>query len=81
MNPKKKVLGFQVVVYPEDDGFSVVAPELGIADQGDTEAEALASLKEGIELHLECLTATERKELKKKMSERKFIQLKIQMPA
>jgi len=59
-----KILGFPVVVVPEDDSFSAWSPDLDVASQGDTIEEAIANLKEAIELHIECLTPIELIELK-----------------
>ena len=39
---------------PESKGWSAVCPELpGCASEGDSEAEALANIREAIELYLE----------------------------
>jgi len=50
---------FEIEIQREDDGrFSVSCPVLpGCHSQGDTEAEALANIKEAIELYLEDLEA------------------------
>ena len=47
----------QVLVYPGEDGFWVVeCPSLpGCVSQGRTKAEALANVKEAIELYIESL--------------------------
>lgn len=49
----------QVILIPEDDGGYVVeVPSLpGCYSQGDTEAGALANIKEAIELHIEDMMA------------------------
>jgi predicted RNase H-like HicB family nuclease len=41
------------VLTSEDDGFVAYNPETGVASQGDTIDEALANLKEAVELFLE----------------------------
>lgn len=48
---------FTVVFHPEKDGgYSVSVPALpGCYSQGDTKEEALANIREAIELHLEVL--------------------------
>lgn len=51
-----------MVVIPEGGSFSAWSPDLDIASQGDTVEEAIANLKEAIELHIECLTPAERLE-------------------
>lgn len=50
---------FEVVLQPEvEGGFSVSVPQLpGCASQGETKAEALAMVKEAIEVYLESLEA------------------------
>ena len=47
------------VVLPEEGGFYAVCPELNVASQGDTRAEALSALKEAVELYIEDYTAAE----------------------
>ena len=48
---------FTVVLHPEKDGgYSVSVPALpSCCSQGETKEEALASIREAIELHLEVL--------------------------
>ncbi|HEV2569848.1 type II toxin-antitoxin system HicB family antitoxin [Sphingomonas sp.] len=41
------------VLTPEDGGFVAYNPETGTATQGDTIEEALANLREAVELYLE----------------------------
>jgi predicted RNase H-like HicB family nuclease len=50
---------FEVVLTPEEDGrYSVTVPALpGCISQGDTREEALAMIREAIELYLESLDA------------------------
>jgi len=63
---KKTVLNYRVIIEPEQMGKKIVynayCPSLGIADYGDTVEEALASIKDGIELAVESLEE-EKKEL------------------
>lgn len=50
----------QVVLIPDSEvgGFTVIVPSLpGCISEGDTEAEALANIKEAIELHIESMVA------------------------
>lgn len=53
---KVRVLQYNAVFQEESDGgFSVWVPTLpGCCSQGDNFEEALANIKEAIELHLEC---------------------------
>ena len=41
------------VLTPEDDGYIAYNPETGTASQGDTIEDALANLREAVELYLE----------------------------
>ncbi|MCX6817045.1 MAG: type II toxin-antitoxin system HicB family antitoxin [Candidatus Beckwithbacteria bacterium] len=55
-----KVLNYRIIIEPEkykDGGVVYVAhcPTLGISDYGDTVEEVLISIKEGIQLAVECL--------------------------
>jgi len=54
------------VIYPDEQTDWLVAecPELGVASQGKTEAEALANLKEATELYLESFPQTRLKRAK-----------------
>ena len=47
----------QIVLYPGQDGFWIVeCPSLhGCTSQGVTKAEAIANIKEAIDLYIECL--------------------------
>lgn len=47
------------VVLPEEGGFYAICPELDVASQGDTTAEAKANLKEALALYLEGMTEEE----------------------
>ena len=49
---------FTAATWQEDEGWIAQALEIDIASQGDTEEEALANLKEALELHFEPPTAT-----------------------
>ncbi len=63
---EKQVLNYRVIIEPEKIGkktvFNAYCPTLGIADYGDTIEEVLKSIKDGIELALECLK-DEKKEI------------------
>ena len=49
---------FTVTVWEEDDWFVAQCLEVDVASQGNTEEEALASLREALELHFETPTPT-----------------------
>ncbi len=59
-------LGFSVVVSPEQGTYTAWCPELDVASQGGTVEKAIESLKEALELHLECLSAQELQEIRKR---------------
>ena len=45
---------FTAILEKEDDMYVALCPELDVASQGTTVEEALANLKEAVELFLEC---------------------------
>ena len=49
-------------IWPEEGGFVAACVELEVVSQGDTEQEALASLREAVEGFLECADPSEVKE-------------------
>lgn len=56
---QKQVLNYRIIIEPEKMGKKVVynayCPTLGVADYGDSIDEVLKSIKDGIELAIECL--------------------------
>ena len=50
---------FTAIIEREDDGYVATCPELDIASEGDTIAEARANLREAIELFFETASAME----------------------
>ena len=54
-DPRGKDVPMQLtaVLTPEDAGYVAYNPETGTASQGDTIDEAVANLREAVELHLE----------------------------
>jgi len=72
-----KLLGFSVIVFPEAGVFSAWCPDVDVASQGDTQEEAIANLKEALELHLECLTPAELKEIRQRQGTRMITTLEI----
>ena len=65
---RKQVLNYTVIVKPDqrtgtdEAGFSVYCPVLDVYSEGDTVEQALANIREAIELNLEVL-AEEKEEL------------------
>ena len=54
-----KTLNLTAVLEKESDGYVSLCPELDVASQGRTVEEALANLKEAVELFLECAAPEE----------------------
>ena len=75
-----KHLGVSVVVFPEGKSYSSWCPELDVASQGDSVDEAIANLREAIDLHIECLSTEEKKELTQKKGNRIVTTLDIALP-
>ena len=44
---------FTALIYRENDGFVSICPKLDVASEGDTVEEALANLREAVELFIE----------------------------
>jgi len=61
-----KLMGFFVVVFPEGASYSAWCPDLDVASQGDSFNEALANLKEALELHVACLSSGELQEIRRR---------------
>ncbi len=74
-------MNFSVVVFPEAGSYSAWCPDLDVASQGDTLEEAIANLKEALELHVECLTAKELQEIRKRQGTRLMTTLEIPVSA
>jgi predicted RNase H-like HicB family nuclease len=55
----RKILNLTAVLEREGDGFVSLCPELEVASQGRTVEEALANLKEAVDLFLECAAPEE----------------------
>lgn len=67
---QKKLLGFSAVIVKEANLYSAWCPDLDVASQGDTVESALANLKEALELHIECLSSAQFKEMKSRQLSR-----------
>ncbi|MBI1973898.1 type II toxin-antitoxin system HicB family antitoxin [Candidatus Micrarchaeota archaeon] len=74
-------LALSAVVIPEAGLYAAWCPELDIASQGDSIEEALANLKEALELHFECLSRAELDELRKRQGTRLVTTLEFAVPA
>jgi len=72
-----KLLGFSIVVFPEADSYSAWCPDVDVASQGDTLQEAIANLKEALELHLECLSPSELQEIKRRQGTKLITTLEV----
>lgn len=48
-----KIFGYTAVVWKETEGYVSKCPELGVASCGDSFDEAVANLREAVELYLE----------------------------
>lgn len=66
----KKKRQFTAVLEKEGAGFVALCPELDVASQGDTVEEALANLREAVELFLECASP---KELAERLHDEVFV--------
>ena len=76
-----KLLGFSTVVFPEAGSYTAWCIELDVASQGDSLEEAIDNLKEAMELHIECLTASELRELRQKHGMRFLTTVEVKVPA
>lgn len=54
-----KTTRFTALLEKEENQYVALCPELDIASQGNTMEEAMANLKEAVELFLECADKTE----------------------
>jgi predicted RNase H-like HicB family nuclease len=76
-----RVLGFSAVAFRDGKSYSSWSPDLDIASQGKTIEEAIANLKEAIELHLECLSKEEMAEIKARQGTRMVSTVEVSAPA
>jgi len=72
-----KILGFSAVAFRDGKSYSAWCPDLDIASQGDSIEEALANLKEAMELHVECLPQAELKEILRRQGTRLMTNVEI----
>lgn len=54
-----QILNYRIIIEPEKQGrktvYNAYCPTLGVADYGDSVEDVLKSIKDGIELAIECL--------------------------
>ena len=74
-----EVLGFSVVVFKEGKSYSAWCPDVDVASQGDTVEEAIANLREAVELHLENLSTSELRELRRKQGSQLMTTIEVQV--
>ena len=76
-----KLFGFSVIIIPETGAYSAWCPDLDVASQGDSVEEAVANLKEALELHIECLTPGEIHEIRKRQGTRLMTTIELPIPS
>ncbi len=76
-----KLMGFSVVAFRDGQSYSSWSPELDVASQGHSIEEAIANLKEAIELHLECISKDELKEVRARQGTRLVTTVEVPAPA
>lgn len=73
---EKQVLNYRVIIEPEKMGkktvYNAYCPTLGVVDYGDSVEEVLESIKDGIQLAIECLLE-ENKEVPKDNIDKQLI--------
>jgi len=74
-------ISFSIVLIPEGNSYSSWCPELDVASQGHSVEEAMANLKEAVELHIECLSPNELQVIRSKHGKRLVSMMEITMPA
>jgi len=63
---QKKTVRLSAIIIPEGKSYSSWCPDLDVASQGDSVEEAIANLKEALELHLECMSPVEFREVRRR---------------
>ncbi|MFA4946169.1 MAG: type II toxin-antitoxin system HicB family antitoxin [Candidatus Micrarchaeia archaeon] len=77
---KTNVLGFSAVTYKDGATYTAWCPDLDVASQGKDIPTATANLREAIELHIECLTPNEKKEIMNRQGTKFVTTLQVAMP-
>ncbi len=75
-----ELMGFSVVIIPEGKSYSAWCPELDVASQGETISTAVSNLKEAVELHLECITKDEMREIRNRQGTRLVTTMDVPLP-
>ncbi len=82
---QKQILNYRIIIEPEKMGKKVVynayCPTLGIADYGNSIDEALKSIKDGIELAIECLVDEDKEVPVDNIEEQVVITTKVKAPS
>ncbi len=75
------MIEFSVVVVPEAKSYSAWCPDVDVASQGASVEDALANLREALQLHLECLSPGEIREMRRRQKSRLVTTLQVPLPA
>ena len=82
---QKQVLNYRIIIEPEKMGkktvYNAYCPTLGVADYGDTIDAVLKSIKDGIELALECLVEEEKEIPVDNVKEQVVVTAQVKAPA
>lgn len=82
---QKQVLNYRIIIEPEKMGrktvYNAYCPTLGVTDYGDSIDEVLKSIKDGIELAIECLQDEDQEIPIDNVEEQVVLTTKVQVPA
>lgn len=80
-----QILSYRIIIEPEKQGKKTVynahCPTLGVADYGDSVDAVLTSIKDGIDLALECLVEEGKEIPVDKTDEQVVVTTKVKAPA
>lgn len=80
-----KVLNYRIIVEPEKMGrktvYNAYCPTLGVADYGDSVEQVLKSIKDGIELAIECLIAEGKEIPIDEVGKQLITEVEVQVPS
>ena len=71
---------FSAVTFRDGKSYSSWCPDLDVASQGKSIEDAITNLKEAIELHLECMSNDEMKEIKARQGTRLVSTIEVPAP-